>query len=582
MSPICSLFRSSLTLTSFSKGMMTSRTPLRLAASTFSLMPPIGSTWPVSVISPVMARLVRTLRSVSMESSAVAMVMPALGPSLGMAPAGTWMWMSLVLNRSGSMPYLVALPRTQVSAACTDSCMTGPSCPVMMRPLLPPGMRPASMNRTSPPTGVQARATATPGRRAGWAAWVARREAGRPGASDERDAAARGGRGERDGHAGAGGAVGDFGIGAVARRAEILLDDIGGDDYLLAGAFGDAAGLLAADGADLALQAADAGFAGVAAHDEAHGVVGELDVLFDGEAVLGDLPRDEVAEGDDHLFLFGVAFERDDFHAVAQGVGHGVEDVGGGDEEDLGEVKGNIQVVVAVGEILLGVEDFEEGAGRVAAEIAAQLIDFVEHEDRVVGTGAAQALDDLPRQGADVGTPVAADFSLVVHAAHGDAREFAAEGAGDGAAERSFADAGRPDEAQDGAFQHGPQLQHGQVVQDALLHLFQVVVIFVQDGGGAFHIDMRAGGDGPRQAGHPFEISAGHSVFGRGGRHARQPFELAQGFDLDGFGHAGGFEFGAQLFDIAVGVVAFAEFLLDGLELLAQVELALVLRQQIG
>src|ERR1017187_8544842 len=39
---------------------------------------------------------------------------------------------------------------------------------------------------------------------------------------------------------------------------------------------------------------------------------------------------------------------------------------------DLGEVEGNVQVVVAVGGILFGVEDFEEGAGRVAAEIAAQ------------------------------------------------------------------------------------------------------------------------------------------------------------------------------------------------------------------
>ena len=64
------------------------------------------------------------------------MVMPAEGPSFGIAPAGTWMWMSLVLNRSGSMPYFVALPRTHVSAACTDSCITGPSWPVMMRPLL--------------------------------------------------------------------------------------------------------------------------------------------------------------------------------------------------------------------------------------------------------------------------------------------------------------------------------------------------------------------------------------------------------------------------------------------------------------
>src|ERR1035437_7840024 len=165
ISPICSLLRSSRTLTSFSNGMITSRTPLRLAASTFSLMPPTGSTCPLSVISPVMGRLVPTRRSVSMESSAAAIVMPAEGPSLGIAPAGTCTWMSLVLNSLGSMPYLVALPRTHVSAACTDSCITGPSCPVMIRPLLPPGMRPASIKRTSPPTGVHPSPTATPARR---------------------------------------------------------------------------------------------------------------------------------------------------------------------------------------------------------------------------------------------------------------------------------------------------------------------------------------------------------------------------------------------------------------------------------
>ena len=36
----------------------------------------------------------RTLRSVQTEMSAVAMVIPAEGPSLGMAPSGMWMWKS--------------------------------------------------------------------------------------------------------------------------------------------------------------------------------------------------------------------------------------------------------------------------------------------------------------------------------------------------------------------------------------------------------------------------------------------------------------------------------------------------------
>jgi len=44
---------------------------------------------PRSVISPVMARSLRTGRRVASEARAVTMVTPAEGPSFGMAPAGT-------------------------------------------------------------------------------------------------------------------------------------------------------------------------------------------------------------------------------------------------------------------------------------------------------------------------------------------------------------------------------------------------------------------------------------------------------------------------------------------------------------
>ena len=82
---------------SFSLGMMTVRIPLRLAAMVFSFSPPMGSTRPRSVTSPVMATSLRTGRPVRADSMAVAMAMPADGPSLGTAPSGKWTWMSLVL-----------------------------------------------------------------------------------------------------------------------------------------------------------------------------------------------------------------------------------------------------------------------------------------------------------------------------------------------------------------------------------------------------------------------------------------------------------------------------------------------------
>ena len=42
------------------RGAITVWMPLRWAASAFSFSPPIGSTWPVSVISPVIATSSRT------------------------------------------------------------------------------------------------------------------------------------------------------------------------------------------------------------------------------------------------------------------------------------------------------------------------------------------------------------------------------------------------------------------------------------------------------------------------------------------------------------------------------------------
>jgi len=63
--------------------------PARFAPNTFSFNPPIGSTRPRSVISPVIATSRRTGRPDISETSAVAIAMPADGPSLGIAPAGT-------------------------------------------------------------------------------------------------------------------------------------------------------------------------------------------------------------------------------------------------------------------------------------------------------------------------------------------------------------------------------------------------------------------------------------------------------------------------------------------------------------
>ena len=61
-----------------------------ITATDFSLSPPIGITAPRSVISPVIATSGRAGTLLRSDTSAVAMLIPADGPSLGIAPAGTY------------------------------------------------------------------------------------------------------------------------------------------------------------------------------------------------------------------------------------------------------------------------------------------------------------------------------------------------------------------------------------------------------------------------------------------------------------------------------------------------------------
>ena len=86
--------------------------PARCAASSFCLTPPIGSTRPFSVTSPVIPTSDRTGRPVAIETRAVTMVTPAEGPSLGTAPAGTWTWMSRSSAVRSVMPSSSAWART--------------------------------------------------------------------------------------------------------------------------------------------------------------------------------------------------------------------------------------------------------------------------------------------------------------------------------------------------------------------------------------------------------------------------------------------------------------------------------------
>ena len=137
-------------------------------------------------------------------------------------------------------------------------------------------------------------------------------------------------------------------------------------ELLLEGALGHAAGHLAADGAELPLQLAHAGLAGVARDDGLERLLGDGHVLL-GDAVLLELLGDQVLLGDAQLLLQRVAVEVDDLHAVLEGRVDGLQLVGVGQEEHLTKINGHIQVVVPEGVVLLGVQHLQQSCARVAA-----------------------------------------------------------------------------------------------------------------------------------------------------------------------------------------------------------------------
>ena len=333
---------------------------------------------------------------------------------------------------------------------------------------------------------------------------------------------------------------------------------------------------LAAQARQLALEVSHAGLTRPAVHQVAQRLVGDLDV-FRFETCGGTLFGQQEALGDLDLLRLEVAGQPDDLHAVRERRRDRAERVRGADEHDLRQVEVHLEVVVVERVVLLGVEHLEQRARWVAAPVGAELVDLVEQEHRVSRARTAQALDDAPRHGADVRAAVAADLRFVTHAAERDADEAPAERARDGLAERGLAHAGRPHEAQDRRLVLARELQHRQVLDQALLHLLQAEVVLVQHLLHVGDVEVVARHRAPRQCRQPVDVAAHHGRLGRHEAHACQPFEFLHGLGAHLARHFG-FADGLLKFVQLVGeFVLVAELFADRLQLLVEIELLLVL-----
>ena len=205
------------------------------------------------------------------------------------------------------------------------------------------------------------------------------------------------------------------------------------------------------------------------------------------------------------------------------------------------------------------------------------LVDLVEHEDRVDRGGLLHPLDDLAGEGADVRAPVTTNRGLVMDATEADAVELASDCARDRTAERGLTHTRWSDETQNRSLLVGLELSDGQVFDDALLDLLEAGVVLVEDLAHGRDVHVVGGLLAPGDVENPVDVGANDGVLRRANLHLPQALELLV---RDVVGLARQVRLGQALFeDVEVALIAFlfAQLFLDGLELLAQDVLALVL-----
>ena len=196
----------------------------------------------------------------------------------------------------------------------------------------------------------------------------------------------------------------------------------------------------------------------------------------------------------------------------------------------------------------------------------------------MIDLGAAHRLDDAAGQGTDIRAPVSADLGFVADAAEGHAHEPAAERSGDRAAERRLADAGRSDEAEDGAFEAADEAEHRDVVEDAVLDLVETVVVLVEHAPRVLDVEDVIGAFGPGEAEEPIEVIAADGRLGRHRRRAPQLSQLALCAGLHRVGQCAALDLGIEIRQVVA--VVLPELARDRPELLLQVELPLVLEER--
>ena len=137
--------------------------------------------------------------------------------------------------------------------------------------------------------------------------------------------------------------------------------------------------------------------------------------------------------------------------------------------------------MIAESEILCTVKNLEHSRGRIAVVILRELVDLVEKEYGIDCSGLLHRVDYPAGHRTDICAPVAADLRFVTDTAEAHSHEFPSECPCDRCRNGSFADARRADETDYLAVDLSGQFTDCEILNNALLDLFEPVMVFVED-----------------------------------------------------------------------------------------------------
>jgi len=123
-----------------------------------------------------------------------------------------------------------------------------------------------------------------------------------------------------------------------------------------------------------------------------------------------------------------------------------------------------------------------------------------------------------------------ADFRLILHATERDTNKLAAHSPGDGATEGGLADPGWSHQTKNRPLKSLLQTVHGQKLQNALLDLLEIVMVFVQGLLSFGDIQHIVGAESPRHIAQTFQIASRSTIFRRRGVDTPQTFQLPVGY----------------------------------------------------